>query len=187
MYAVVNSGGKLAKVTQDAVVAVELLDAEVGSVVTLPAVFVTDGERVLATPAELEGVTVTAEVLEHFQGQKQSVFKFKRRKGYKRTKGHRQWYTAVRVTDIAVGAAPAQRTSRKAAAAAGAPAAAESPAEGPVLAETPAPSEAAAPAEAAQSVETGQCEAVKADGTRCANKAKEGSRYCGVHAKKYEA
>lgn len=168
MYAVVNSGGKLAKVAPDAVITVERLDAEVGSVVVLPTVFATDGERVLATPAELAGVSVTAEVLRHFQGEKQSVFKFKRRKGYKRTKGHRQQLTAVRVTEIAIGA-PAPRAAKKTADAS--------------VGEVEPSAAPAAPVGA----DAAQCEAVKADGTRCANKAKDGSRYCGVHAKKYDA
>jgi large subunit ribosomal protein L21 len=171
MYAVVKTGGKQAKVFKDAVLAVESIEAEVGAVVTLPVLFVADEDRILATPAELAGVSVSAEVLEHFKGEKQIVFKFKKRKGYKRTKGHRQQLTSVRVTDIVLEGAPAKAAKAK-------------PKAEP-KAETKAEPAAEAVATAAP-VEAAQCEAVKSDGTRCANKAKDGSKYCGVHAKKYE-
>lgn len=172
MYAVVNTGGKQARVEQGSIVVVEKLDAEVGASVTLPVLMIADGERVLATPAEVAGAGVTAEVLEHFKGDKQIVFKFKKRKGYKRTKGHRQSLTSVRITGIALeGAAkPAAKKAEPAAKAAKA-----------VVSETPKVETAAAPA-----IDAAQCAAVKSDGTRCTNKPKDGSQYCGVHAKKYE-
>ncbi len=175
MYAVVNTGGKQAKVEVGTIVAVEKLKGEVGDSVSLPVIFVADGDAVMATPAELAGASVTAEVLEHFKGEKQIVFKFKKRKGYKRTKGHRQQLTAVRVTDItASGAAK--------------PVKAEKPAKADKAAEVQKPAkQAAAAVEApAADVDSAMCAAVKSDGTPCQNKAKEGSKYCGVHAKKYE-
>ncbi len=175
MYAVVNTGGKQAKVEVGTIVAVEKLKGEVGDSVSLPVIFVADGDAVMATPAELAGASVTAEVLEHFKGEKQIVFKFKKRKGYKRTKGHRQQLTAVRVTDItAAGAAK--------------PAKAEKPVKAEKAAEVQKPAkQAAAAVEApAADVDSAMCAAVKSDGTPCQNKAKEGSKYCGVHAKKYE-
>jgi len=209
MYAVVNTGGKQAKVVKDAVIVVEKLDTEVGDAVTLPVVFLADGERVLATAAELAGVSVSAEVVEHFKGDKQKVFKFQKRKGYKRMKGHRQNLTAVRILEITVGEAPAKTAKApkastpekaaepKAAAKAKDKApAAEVAAPEAVKAATPevaedavaAPVKESAAAKPATAVsEVGQCEAVKADGTRCTNKAKEGSKYCGVHAKKHES
>ncbi|MDP2299973.1 MAG: 50S ribosomal protein L21 [Coriobacteriia bacterium] len=159
MYAVINSGGKQAKVEQGTIVAVERLSAEVGDTVSLPVIFVADGDTIYATAAELGGASVTAEVLEHFKGEKQIVFKFKKRKGYKRTKGHRQTLTSLRVTGIAIDGAP-------------------------VKAEKPAPkAEKPAPVEAATE-EARVCAAVKSDGSPCTNKAKDGSEYCGVHAKK---
>jgi len=169
MYAVVNTGGKQAKVEQGSVIAIEHLDAEVGNTVSLPVLFVADGERVLATPSEISGIVVTAEVLEHFKGEKQVVFKFKKRKGYKRTKGHRQVLTSVRIVDIALDGKPAAKAEKAA------PKAAEKPA---------AKAEKAAPKAAPKAeVEAGMCAATKADGSPCTNKAKEGSKYCGVHAK----
>jgi large subunit ribosomal protein L21 len=204
MYAVVDTGGKQAKVEKDSVIAVERIKADVGGKVTLPVLFLADGEKILATPDELAGVTVSAEVLEHFKGDKQMVFKLKKRKGYKRTKGHRQTLTAVRILDITVGEAPAKVAKPAKAAEAKAP---EEKVEAPAKAaapkeklakDKPAKDKPAKPetadvvaeptkkAAAAEPAEAAQCEAIKSDGTRCANKAKEGSKYCGVHAKKYE-
>jgi large subunit ribosomal protein L21 len=190
MYAVVNTGGKQAKVEQGSVIAIEHLDAEVGNTVSLPVLFVADGERVLATPSEISGIVVTAEVLEHFKGEKQVVFKFKKRKGYKRTKGHRQVLTSVRIVDIALDGKPAAKAEKAAPKAAEKPAAkAEKAApkaeKAAPKAEKAAPkAEKAAPKAAPKAeVEAGMCAATKADGSPCTNKAKEGSKYCGVHAK----
>lgn len=151
MYAVVATGGKQVKVEVGSTAVVEKIDSAVGESIQLPVVLFSDGSNVVADPAALAKASVTATVVEHFKGDKQLVFKFKKRKGYHRTKGHRQWQTLLKVSDIS-------------------------------LAGAAAPTPAAAPV----AVEAGQCEAVKSDGTRCANKAKEGSKYCGVHAKKFE-
>ncbi len=164
MYAVVASGGKQEKVEQSAIVVVEKIDAEVGDTVELPVVLIADGETILAGADALAGASVTARVVEHFKGDKQMVFKFKRRKGYKRTKGHRQWQTALEIEEISVKGG-AKKPAAKA----------EKPAKA-----------AEKPEVVAAATEPGQCEALKADGSQCQNKAKEGSKYCGVHAKKYE-
>jgi len=172
MYAVVSTGGKQLKVEKGTEAVVERLAAEVGETVTFDVLFVADGDDIVVDSDALATATVTAEILEHFRGEKQVVFKFKKRKGYKRLKGHRQEQTRVRVTDVAVGSGkPAPKKAAKA--------------------ETPAPkTEAKAPvvedAVAVVVAAAGQCEAVKSDGDRCGNRAKEGSKYCGVHAKKYE-
>ena len=114
MYAVVKTGGKQHKVIVGETVSVELLDAEAGAVVTLPALLVSDGEN-LITGEDAANATVTAEVLGHGKADKVIVFKFKKRKGYKRTRGHRQNLTLVKVTDIAL--AGAKKVSKVAAAA----------------------------------------------------------------------
>jgi len=178
MYAVVDTGGKQAKVEVGTIVAVEKIDGAVGDTVSLPVMFIADGERVLATPAEIAGATVTAEILEHFKGEKQVVFKFKKRKGYKRKTGHRQQLTAVRILDIttAGGEKPAEELPEEIAA--------EELPEEIAAEELPAEEPTAAVPAADEAPET--CAALKADGTRCQNKPKEGSQYCGVHAKKYE-
>ena len=219
MYAVIDTGGKQARVEEGSVIAVERLKADVGSTVDLRVIFLADGDRILATADQVAGAAVTAEVLEHFKGEKQIVFKFKKRKGYKRTTGHRQQLTSVRIVSIvAEGAekpvkaakteAPKPKKAEKAAPAeapkkaekveapkkaekveAPKPAKADKPAKAaPVKAEAPKPKkvEKAAPAQAptkAAPSEAGVCAATKADGTPCTNKAKEGSKYCGVHSK----
>jgi large subunit ribosomal protein L21 len=99
MYAVVKTGGKQHKVVVGETVSVELLDADAGSVVTLPVLLVNDGEKLL-TGKEAAAATVTAEVLGHGKADKIIVFKLKKRKGYKRTRGHRQGLTLIRVTEI---------------------------------------------------------------------------------------
>lgn len=103
MYAVVATGGKQCKVEKGTVTVFEKLDAAVGEAVTLPALFAADGDSVIYG-ADAANVTVTGTVVEHFKGDKQIVFKFKKRKGYKVMKGHRQNQTTVLVTDIVIGA-----------------------------------------------------------------------------------
>ncbi len=174
MYAVVATGGKQVKVEQDGLAVIEKLDAAVGETVELPVLLFSDGEKVIADPAALAGASVTATVVEHKQGDKALIFKFKKRKGYKVKKGHRQLLTVVRIGEITMdGAKKAAPVKAEKKAAPKAEPKAEAVAE-----KAPVAVEAAA--------EPGQCAAVKADGTQCANKAKEGSKYCGVHAKKYE-
>lgn len=177
MYAVVSTGGKQLKVEKGTIAVVEKLDAAIGDSVTMDVLFVADGDDIIVG-ADASAATVTVEVVEHFKGEKQLIFKFKKRKGYKRTKGHRQNLTKVLVTDIATtgGAkkAPAKKAEPKVEAPKAAPKAAKK-------AEPKAEAPAAAP-EAA----VAQCEALKADGERCTKNAKEGSKYCGVHAKKFD-
>jgi len=103
MYAVVTTGGKQMKVEKDTVAVVEKIDAPVGDSITLPVLFMADGDAILFGD-DAAAVTVTATIIEHFKGEKQIVFKFKKRKGYKKMRGHRQHQTAVLITDISTGA-----------------------------------------------------------------------------------
>jgi len=183
MYAVVSTGGKQLKVEQGVEAVVEKLDAAVGDRVTLDVLFVSDGSDMRVGDSASSAI-VTAEVVEHFLGEKVTVFKFKKRKGYKRLTGHRQPQTRIRVTEIEMGAAPAKAAKKPVAKAEKPKPAAEEKPVAEVKAE--APKAEAAPAAPAAQAEPAQCEAIKADGERCSNKAKEGSKYCGVHAKKYE-
>ena len=190
MYAVVSTGGKQVKVEPGSEAVIERIDASVGDSVELDVLFVADGDTIQAG-ADAASATVKAEVIEHFLGEKVIVFKFKKRKGYKRNKGHRQSLTRIRITDIAAGTG-AKKAAKKAEPAAEAKAAKPTKAE--VAPEAKA-EEVAAVVEVAETATTdehateeatAQCEAVKSNGERCTNKAKEGSKYCGVHAKKYE-
>lgn len=92
------------KVVVGETVSVELLDAAAGSVVTLPALLVSDGEKVL-TGEDAAKATVTAEVIGREKADKVIVFQFRKRKGSKKLRGHRQGLTVLKVTDIAVAGA----------------------------------------------------------------------------------
>ena len=107
MYAIVKTGGKQYKVAPGDIIEIEKLEAAEGDKVELEAICVVDGDKVEADPAKAAGTKVVAEVLEQFKGDKQLVFKFKKRKNYKRTKGHRQQLTRVRIE--AVGSAKAEK------------------------------------------------------------------------------
>jgi large subunit ribosomal protein L21 len=113
MYAIVATGGKQIKVATGDIVAVELLDAAAGDTVTFDVLFLADEDKVVIDPAELASAKVTGEVIEHFKGEKAIIFKFKKRKGYKRLKGHRQNLTKVRITDISAKAAPKKAAAKK--------------------------------------------------------------------------
>ena len=106
MYAIVKTGGKQYKVAPGDKLNVEKLDAEVGSKVELTAICIVDGDKVEADPAKAAATKVTATVIEQFRGEKQLVFKFKKRKNYKKLRGHRQNLTRVKID--AVGAAVAE-------------------------------------------------------------------------------
>jgi large subunit ribosomal protein L21 len=100
-YAIIRSGGKQFRVEEGATVRVPSLDKQAGETVELEALIVGGGEggvRV-GSPA-VGGARVTATVLDHGRGDKVIVFKKKRRKQYKRTQGHRQNYTTVRIDSI---------------------------------------------------------------------------------------
>lgn len=100
MYAIVKTGGKQYKVAPGDKINIEKLNAEVGEQVELTAICVVDGDKVEADLAKAAATKVTATVVEQFKGEKQIVFKFKKRKNYKRTRGHRQNLTRVEINAI---------------------------------------------------------------------------------------
>ncbi len=100
MYAIVKTGGKQYKVAPGDKINVEKLDAEVGDKVTLDAICIVDGKTVEADPAKAAATKVEAVVLEQFRDKKIVVFKFKKRKNYKRTQGHRQDLTRVQIMAV---------------------------------------------------------------------------------------
>ncbi len=111
MYAVVRTGGKQYRVQEGDLLEVELLDAPPGAAVTLDDVLlVVDGERAHVGRPRVEGATVTARVVRHFRGPKIVVFKYKRRKNYRRKQGHRQELTLLRIEGIQLGGAEAAAT-----------------------------------------------------------------------------
>jgi len=103
MYAVIATGGKQYRVEKDGVLRIEKLDAEPGSTVNFDQVLmIADGDTVTLGKPLLTGAKVSATVEAHGKGEKVRIVKFRRRKHYKRDKNHRQPYTQVRITGIAV-------------------------------------------------------------------------------------
>ncbi len=100
-FAVIESGGKQHRVTEGEVLRLEKLDAAPGSEVVFDKVLmVAEGDRVEVGKPYVAGGTVKAEVLEHDRAKKVTIIKFRRRQDYRKKQGHRQWFTAVRITGI---------------------------------------------------------------------------------------
>jgi len=101
MYAVVRTGGKQVRVTPGHAVRVERLPGAVGESIQLDQVLLVggEGETRVGTPL-VEGVKVVGTITDQGRGPKITVFKMKRRKGYRRKTGHRQDYTEIRVDSI---------------------------------------------------------------------------------------
>jgi large subunit ribosomal protein L21 len=114
MYAIVKTGGKQYRVEEGQSLLVERLPDDEGATVTLEPIMYRSDE-VVVDPAGLGKVKVQAKVLEHLRGEKIRVFKFKPKRGYKRTQGHRQELTRIEVTGISMGAAAKKAPAAKAA------------------------------------------------------------------------
>jgi large subunit ribosomal protein L21 len=101
MYAVVSTGGKQYKVKRGETLRIEKISGEVGSSVTFDQVLMAgEGESVRIGQPLLENAAVQARIVEQDKAKKILVFKYKRRKRYRRKQGHRQPYTAIRIDDI---------------------------------------------------------------------------------------
>jgi len=101
MYAVVFSGGKQYRVKEGEVLKLEKISGEVGSAVSFDKVLMfSDGENVKIGQPVLENVSVSGNIVEQGKARKIIVFKYKRRKRYRRKQGHRQQYTAVKIDSI---------------------------------------------------------------------------------------
>ena len=99
-YAVVRTGGKQYRVEEGTTLLVERLTADEGATVDLEPLLYAAGDRSLFSGADLGGVRVQATVVGHERGPKIRVFKFKPKRGYKRTTGHRQELTRLQITGI---------------------------------------------------------------------------------------
>ena len=111
MFAVLKTGGKQYKVAQNDVIVVEKLAAETGSSVELDHVLmIGENENSSVGNPIIKGAKVLATVLEQKKGKKVTVFKKKRRKNYRRTVGHRQDLTVLRITDIEASSKPKRKT-----------------------------------------------------------------------------
>ena len=104
MFAIVEIAGQQFKVVKDQKVYVHRLDAEEGADVELSNVLLVDndGKVQVGNPA-VKGAKISARVLSHLKGDKVLVFKKKRRKGYQKLNGHRQYLTQIQIQDIILG------------------------------------------------------------------------------------
>jgi large subunit ribosomal protein L21 len=101
MYAIVDINGVQQKVTPDEVLNVPLMSGDPGTKVTFDRVLlVGNGDKISLGQPTVKGASVAVEILEHLRGPKLKIFKFKRRREYRRRKGHRDELTRIRVTAI---------------------------------------------------------------------------------------
>ncbi len=101
MYAVIKTGGKQYRVSQGETLHVEKLDGEIGKKLEFDEVLlVADGENVKVGTPRVAGAKVTAEIVGNGRGEKLLIYKYRRRKGYRRKTGHRQPFTALKITTI---------------------------------------------------------------------------------------
>jgi len=101
MYAVVATGGKQYKVEEGDILRVEQIAGDVGTDVAFDRILIfSDGENVKVGQPEVDGVTVHGQIVAQGKSKKVLVFKYKRRKRYRRKQGHRQPFTAVRIDRI---------------------------------------------------------------------------------------
>ena len=100
MFAVIKTGGKQYRVQVGDVIYVEKMNAEVDALVNFDVLLCGEGENVTVGTPVVEGAKVEGKVLAQGKGDKIVVFKFKAKKGYRRTNGHRQPFTKVEITNI---------------------------------------------------------------------------------------
>lgn len=101
MYAVIRNGGKQYRVSPGELVDLERAGGDPGARIELAEVLlVSDGQHTRVGQPILNGTVVVAEIVRHDRGPKVTVFKKMRRKNYRRTRGHRQMLTRVRITEI---------------------------------------------------------------------------------------
>ena len=114
MFAVIKTGGKQYRVSPSETITIEKLEGEAGDTISFGEVMLVGGaegaEPTLGAPL-VSGATVTGEIVEQTRGPRLLVFKKRRRKNSRRSRGHRQWLTKVRITDILTDGAPAAAQS----------------------------------------------------------------------------
>jgi large subunit ribosomal protein L21 len=104
VYAIIQNAGYQFRAESGAILSLPKIEAEVGSTVDLgPVLLYADGKDLRIGKPTVEGVTVRGEVIDHGKTKKVIVFKLRKRENYRRTRGHRQNFTRVRVTEISAG------------------------------------------------------------------------------------
>jgi len=103
MNAVVKTGGKEYRISQGDLIRVEKIEGKVGDQVTMKDILmISDEDKVQVGNPFLTNAVITGEIVQQVRGKKVLIYKMKRRKNYRRTKGHRQTYTYVRVNEISL-------------------------------------------------------------------------------------
>ncbi len=99
-YAIFKTGGKQYRVGTGEVLSIEKLEGETGTKVTFNEVLLVGAGATVRVAGDLKGASVVGEIVEQYKGPKLIAYKYRRRKGYHRTVGHRQRLTKVKVTEI---------------------------------------------------------------------------------------
>jgi len=100
MYALVEFKGKQYKAEKGALLKVDLIDAEPGTAINIETVLLVSGDSVKVGNPYVQGAKVSATVQSHGKDDKIIVFKYKPKKDYRRTRGHRQQYSIIKIGDI---------------------------------------------------------------------------------------
>ncbi len=100
MYAIIRDRGMQYRVEPGQTLAIDLLEAEPGSMIELGEVLLIGGEKVHVGSPLVEGARVQAQVLGSVKGDKIVVFRYRNKKRYRRRTGHRQQYTSIKISDI---------------------------------------------------------------------------------------
>ena len=100
MYAIIETGGKQVKVEAGQEIYIEKLAGDVDETITFDKVLFVGGDDVKVGAPYVEGATITGKIAKHGRGKKIVVFKYKRRKNYRKKQGHRQPYTKVVIDGI---------------------------------------------------------------------------------------
>lgn len=115
MYAVIKTGGKQYKVVAGERIKVEKIVGDVGATVVIDKVLmISDAANTTIGAPLIAGATVSATVLSHGRADKVMIFKFRRRKHYRKTQGHRQSFTEIQIGEILAAGASAEKAAPKA-------------------------------------------------------------------------
>lgn len=116
MFAVIRTGGKQYRVSKDEIITIERLAGETGGKIVFDEVMMVgeDGKAPVIGQPLVSGATVSGEILDQTRADKITIVKFRRRQNYHRTKGHRQYQTQVKITDIATKKAAAKKADAEA-------------------------------------------------------------------------
>ena len=112
MYAIIKTGGKQYRAEEGAVLRVEKLEAQPGEKVELDVLMI-GGDKIKIGNPVVKGAKVVAEVLASGRGKKITVAKFKAKTNYRRKKGHRQWFTDLRIEKIRLRAARKKKAAEE--------------------------------------------------------------------------